>query len=200
MSSRDRPERAADAPRQGPDGDDRTLRRAFESSIEVLMPDLLRYFARRVVPVADAADCLSETLVVLWKHRSRLPETAAEQRAWAFGIARNILANHHRKRRRRHNIDEQIRNSLPVHPVDVPAHAEAAAEALSLLPQKDQELIRLIIWDGFGVAEAGKLLGMKEPTARSRYARAKGRLRETLAADRLTGQKAKPVEPVSKLV
>ena len=65
--------------------------------------------------------------------------------------------------------------------------AERALDALAGLSERDQELIRLVIWDGFGVGEAGTVLGMKESTARSRYARAKSRLRHELEASRPEG-------------
>lgn len=155
-------------------------RRRFESAIEPLMPDLLRYFARRVIPKADAADCLSETLLALWKHRNRLPEAAAEQRAWAYGIARKILANHQRKRIRRSAVDADLRTALADHAPQIPEAAHKAAQALTLLPETDQELIRLVIWDGFAIIDAGQILGMKPATARSRYARARHKLQEHL--------------------
>lgn len=156
----------------------RSGRNVFDAVVEPLMPELLRYFARRVLPVADSADCLSETLLALWKHRTRLPDSPDEQRAWAYGIARRVLANHQRKRIRRHKIDDRVRTLLAEQPTELSDVAATALEALSRLSAKNQELIRLIIWDGFGVAEAGAVLGMKPATARSRYARAKAQLRE----------------------
>ncbi len=36
------------------------------------------------------------------------------------------------------------------------------------------------LWDGFTISEAGAVLGLSEPTARSRYQRAKQQLRDAL--------------------
>lgn len=155
----------------------------FEQAIEPLMPDLLRYFVRRVTPREDGADLLSETLLVLWKHRARLPSQPDEQRAWAYGIARKVLSNHTRKQARRTSLRHTylLRTSLSASTPDpVSPAAENLLDALGALSELDQELIRLVIWDGFGVGEAGAILGMKEITARSRYARAKARLRHQL--------------------
>lgn len=163
---------------------DGTSRVAFEQAVEPLMPGLLRYFVRRATPREDAADLLSETLLVLWKHRTRLPDQPDEQRAWAYGIARKVLSNHSRKQARRSNLGQVhlLKASLAAVPPPVPSPAaEEALDALATLPERDQELIRLIVWDGFGVGEAGAVLGMKEATARSRYARAKARLRAELS-------------------
>lgn len=157
---------------------------AFESAVEPLMPDLLRYFARRVSPREDAADCLSETLLVLWRRRSRLPQAAEERRAWAFGIARKVLANYQRSGIRRSvAYGYVVRAQLAAPPPTPSPAAEAALAALDLLNETDRELIRLVVWDGFGVGEAGRVLGLKEGTARSRYSRARARLRELIAND-----------------
>lgn len=155
--------------------------RDFEIIVEPMMTGLLRYFARRVTPRQDAADCLSETLLALWRHRRRMPDQPGEQRAWAYGIARQVWANHERKRVRRNAIGYgfAVRAQLAKQPPTSPA-AAAALEALESLSATDQELIRLVIWDGFGVNEAGKILGLREATARSRYSRAKARLRGQL--------------------
>ena len=154
-------------------------RRRFEAAVEPLIPDLLRYFVRRVEPRADADDCVSETTLALWRHRRRLPVASEEQRMWAFGVARNVLANHLRKRARRARIDESL-----VREEAEPVSDEAflALEALGTLPPADQELLRLVLWDGFGIAEAGALAGVRPAAARKRYERARGRLRDAFAA------------------
>ena len=156
---------------------------AFEAVVEPLMTDLLRYFARRVSPREDAADCLSETLLVLWRRRSRLPQVAEERRAWAFGIARKVLANYQRSGIRRSiAYGYVVRAQLATQPAAPSPAAEAALAALDLLNETDRELIRLVVWDGFGVGEAGRVLGLREGAARSRYSRARARLRELIAS------------------
>ncbi|OYC98151.1 RNA polymerase sigma factor [Microbacterium sp. Yaish 1] len=152
--------------------------RAFEEAVAPLVPLLLRYFARRVTPMDDAADCTSETLVALWKHRSRLPVVDDERRAWAYGIARKVLSNHHRGRARRDRVDEALRTAAVLTPVEaVPDEAFIAAEAVKLLPARDQELVRLVVWEELSIAAAGRVMGINPGTARSRYARALGKLR-----------------------
>lgn len=149
----------------------------FDRAVTHLVPDLLRYFARRVEPRDEAADCVSETLLVLWRHRRRLPETLSEQRAWAFGIARKVLLSQRRGRARRVHVDDALRSALSVPIPPAPDEAAIAADALARLSTSDAELIRLVIWDGFTVADAGRMLGIRPATARVRYARALARLR-----------------------
>lgn len=155
--------------------------RAFEAAITPLVPLLLRYFTRRVTPADDAADCTSETLLALWRHRSRLPQPDEERRAWAYGIARKVLANHQRGRVRRAIADDALRAAAAVPVAPVPDEAFTAAEALTLLTPRDQELVRLVVWEELSVADAGRALGIRPGTARTRYSRALSRLRETYA-------------------
>lgn len=143
-----------------------------------MVSPLLRYFVRRVESRDDAADWVSETLVVLWRHRARLPSVQAEQRAWAFGIARKVLLGHRRGRARRAAIDQSLRDAARVPTPPVPDESAVALAALARLSESDQELIRLVIWDGCSLAEAGRVLGIRPGTARTRYSRALARLRE----------------------
>jgi RNA polymerase sigma-70 factor (ECF subfamily) len=150
----------------------------FERAVVPLVPPLLRYFARRVPVGDDAADCTSETLLVLWRHRSRLPHDEDARRAWAYGIARKVLANHRRGGARRAAADEALRAAAAVPAPPIPDEAFIAAEALTLLAPRDQELIRLVVWDDLTVADAGRVLGIRPGTARTRYSRALARLRQ----------------------
>lgn len=151
----------------------------LESFLRDVAPDLLAYFTRRVWPTEDAADCLSETLLVLWRRRGDLPSDNQDHRAWAFGVARRVLSNFRRGAVRRLALNDRLRESLATDPVATGTD-ETIADALAQLDEKDRELITLILWDGFGVAEAGSVLGLKPATARTRFARAKGKLRDLL--------------------
>ncbi len=155
---------------------------AFEDCARALTPALMAYFIRRVDPVDDAADCVSETLMVLWRQRDRLPANVDEQRAWSFGVAKRVLANYRRGKVRRVALSEKLRACLvqepgPGHPLDAEVHA-----ALATLRPKDRELVMLIMWDGFGVAEAGALLGLSATAVRTRYSRARKHLRAIISS------------------
>ncbi|MFF2050402.1 RNA polymerase sigma factor [Leifsonia sp. NPDC058194] len=152
----------------------------FEHFVEDVAPDLLAYFARRVSPTEDAADCLSETLLVLWRRHPDLPTEGDARRAWAFGVARRVLANHRRGTVRRLALADQLRTALLTAPQRLHDKDEIA-EALSRIKDQDRELVTLVLWDGLGVAEAGAVLGLKPATARTRFARAKVRLRALLS-------------------
>ncbi|VXB79535.1 DNA-directed RNA polymerase specialized sigma subunit, sigma24 [Arthrobacter sp. 9V] len=155
---------------------------AFEDCARVLTPALMAYFIRRVDPVDDATDCVSETLLVLWRQRERLPANVDEQRAWSFGVAKRVLANYRRGKFRRVALSEKLRACLVHQPA--PGHQLGAEvhSALAALRPKDRELVMLIVWDGFGVAGAGALLGLSATAARTRYSRARKHLRATISS------------------
>lgn len=146
------------------------------------MPDLLRYFARRVVPRDDAYDCVSDALVVLWRRRVFAPTDDGEFRAWAFGVSRRVVLNHERSVRRQRRLAEKLRLE-PVIVGSVADERTIVSDALASLSDSDRELVTLVAWDGFGVAEAGAVMGLTPVAARSRYSRARSRLRQVISAD-----------------
>lgn len=154
----------------------------IEDLIRDVSPDLLAYLTRWTEPVDDAADVLAETLLVLWRRRTDLPPTRDRARAWAFGIARHQLANHRRGRLRRRalasRLEEQLASYDPV--LTSSPDNDRVRQALSRLALVDQELITLVIWDGFAVSDAGAVMGLNSSTARSRYSRAKAHLGRAL--------------------
>lgn len=154
-------------------------RRRFEVAVRSVMPDLLRYFARRVEPTEDAADCVSETLIVLWRKRQHLPSEDDQLRAWSFGVARHVLQRQHRGRMRHHRVTEEVRDEIAGADHPDADRALDVRRALGRLRPTDRELVTLIYWDGLGVAEAGAVVGLKPSAARMRYSR----LRAKLAAD-----------------
>lgn len=143
-------------------------------------PRLLSYFERRVEVREDAADLLGETLLVLWRRASDIPASDVEAAMWLFGVARRVLAGHRRGGRRRLALAERLRNELAVAGAgadDIARHVRAAVRAL---PERDRELIGLVHWEGFTLAEAAAMLGIRPGAARMRYQRARARLAEAL--------------------
>lgn len=70
-----------------------TAEQQIERLITESAPSLLAFLVRRCDVPADAADLLSEVYLVLWRRRAELPKDHSARRAWAFGIARGVLAN-----------------------------------------------------------------------------------------------------------
>lgn len=145
--------------------------------------DLLRYFERRVKNAEDAADLLSESAMTAWRRIEDLPRGDAG-RLWLFGVASNVLANHRRSRRRYDALVDRLRIELRTSQPQKPADDEAVAvrDAVNRLRPEHRELVMLVHWDGFTVADAAQILGLNASTARSRYSAARESLRSSLGS------------------
>jgi RNA polymerase sigma factor (sigma-70 family) len=146
----------------------------------------LGYLARRVQPVEDAADLLSETMMITWRRRADLP-AAPDDVPWLFGVARNVLANHRRASQRRDVATAQLAQVLTG--IACPSssdHVDAGLDvrrALRELSDLDREIVTLSAWDGLTSTEISAVLTLPSATVRTRLARARRRLRQLIAAD-----------------
>ncbi|WP_341974424.1 sigma-70 family RNA polymerase sigma factor [Microbacterium sp. LTA6] len=166
---------------------------------------LLRYFRRRVNLPEDAADLLGLVLLALWESGTKVPSSDTDARMWCFGIARNVLREHYRSAAKRLALADELRDHLRVSPlhdnaadsvVEANMRAETARNAIKALNKRSRELVMLIHWDGFSIAEAARLLSINDSTARTRYARALQRLKRDLSEhplhDEAAGARSQP--------
>jgi RNA polymerase sigma-70 factor (ECF subfamily) len=151
--------------------------------------DLLRYLRRRVTQPEDAADLLGRVLLALWERGARIPTSETEARMWCFGIARNVLREHHRHAAKRLALADDLRENLRGsalldNAADITAdermRAETVRRAVAALDSRSRELIMLVHWDDFTLADAARHLSINESTARTRYGRALRRLEKRL--------------------
>lgn len=164
--------------------------------------DLLSYFSRRTESPEDAAELLSDTLLVAWRRIDRLPKDDEGARMWMFVTARGVLSNWQRWRRRHvalsTALSEQLRTSDqarysggggdPANGDDVAREVRAAVKSL---PRSQKELVMLVHWDGFSVVDAATVLGISLSTARGRYQRAVIRLRRELEPSEISAPQAR---------
>ena len=144
--------------------------------------DVLRYAERRI-GTEDAADALAEVMLTAWRRVDSMPRESEQARMWLFGIARNVVANATRSEHRRWRLAERLRGALAStrvhgHPAD---HGLEVRDASARLSGEQAELVRLVHWEGFSVADAGAILGIPASTARTRYQRARADLKEALS-------------------
>lgn len=143
---------------------------------------ILGYAVRRVDDRADAADVVSETFLVAWRRLDDAPP--GEERPWLYGIARNVLANHHRSVRRRGRLGARLRDVLAddvvPDPADGVAECDRVRRALDRLSADDRELLTLVAWDGLSAPEAAQVLGIAPGATRMRLTRARRRFAEAL--------------------
>ncbi len=150
----------------------------FEAAFEQHHRAVLAYALRRTGTEADAEDGVAEAFAVAWRRVDRLPDPEAAL-PWLLAIARRVLANQHRGTERRFllglRLHAQPQETTAVHAAETPA-----VEALSRLRPGDQELLRLLAWDGLSQAEAGIVLGISANAVAIRLHRARHRFAEEL--------------------
>ena len=141
---------------------------------------LLGYAVRRVTDPADAADVVAETYLVAWRRLEDVPP-GDQARPWLFGVARRVLANHHRGERRRHALADRLRDSLHQVVPGPDVLGESLVErAVSRLGEDDRELLRLVAWEELAREEIAVAMGLSRGAVRVRLHRARVRLREVM--------------------
>ena len=159
-------------------------RRRFEELYAAHRAQILGYALRRTADPQDAADILAETFLIAWRRLDTVPRDA-EARLWLYGVARRVLANHHRGARRRSalNLDlaGRLRSDLAAHHVPAdPGELAPVGEAFRELPEGDRELLSLVGWEGLDNGEIATVLGCSRNAVRVRLHRARRRFAREL--------------------
>ncbi|MBI4942797.1 MAG: sigma-70 family RNA polymerase sigma factor [Actinobacteria bacterium] len=144
-------------------------------------------FARRRVP-EDADDVVSEVFSVAWRRRDEVPE---EPLPWLYRVAHHEVLHSRRGEARRarnaqaaveHLGPEQTAADMGEHVADRLDSRALIRPALDLLPDADQELLRLWAWEGLEPQEIAYVLGCTRGATRVRLHRALRRLRRAVLA------------------
>jgi RNA polymerase sigma factor (sigma-70 family) len=143
------------------------------------------YVGRRVGR-EQAEDLVSEVFLRAFAHRDRYDGGKAEVLPWLYGIATNILREHHRKEERElralaraHALGSQAdrRESVDEWRASLAPHL---ARGLLALPPADRDALLLLAWGELGYEEIAEALDIPVGTVKSRINRARARLRESL--------------------
>jgi len=106
---------------------------------------------------------------------------------WVLAVAANVRRNHLRGIYRFRSAVRRLPAPEVAHPPEVEdPRAARLRSALASLPADDQEILRLVAWDGLTPAEAAIVLSCPQGTARARLSRARARLARLL--DETTGE------------
>ena len=158
---------------------------AGETLFERLYDPLARFFRNKAGD--HAPDLIQRTFLVLLETQSRMREGTSFQ-AYLFGIARNILLEHYRGKRRdgeRFDQAEQSVEDLGPTPTTLLARAQESQlllQALRKIPLESQLMLELYFWENMTAGGIADVLEIPEGTARTRIRRAKQLLEAQLAA------------------
>ncbi len=179
---------------------DHAVRRRHRYSTYVLpeIDVLLRVAMSMTSQRADAEDLVQDTLLRAW--RSIDTFDGSHPRAWLLTILRNAEISRHR-RQRPMLLDDPDRaadadnseTAVSAEDLVVGQTFDAVVDAaLAALPTKFRQPVLLVDVDGLSYAEAAEALGVPEGTVMSRLHRARGRIRQRLAAAGLAARRRTP--------
>jgi RNA polymerase sigma factor (sigma-70 family) len=157
-------------------------RRRFEAVYAAHRGPILGYVLRRTDNPDDAADVIAETFLTAWRRLEDMPRDP-QARLWLYGVARRVLANHHRGERRRSALADRLRADLAAEyrPAEFDGDQTRIAEAFRRLSAPDRELLALSAWEGLGYGQIAVVLGCSRNAVRLRLFRARKRLAAELA-------------------
>jgi RNA polymerase sigma factor (sigma-70 family) len=149
---------------------------------------IFAFCLRRTGDRSAAEDLMSATFLHAWRRRAHMQPGTAGPVPWVYGIAANLVRRHLRGVDRRRAAMARI--SPPgaepdpseeiVDRLDGASRVARTLEALRSLPEGDQELFVLCVWQGFTYQEAAAALDVPVGTVRSRLSRARKRLQLAL--------------------
>jgi RNA polymerase sigma factor (sigma-70 family) len=151
----------------------------FRALFDTAYPAVRRYVLYRGVVGDRADDVVAETFLIAWRRLDVVPDD--DPLPWLLGVARNVRLNQLRGDRRY----AALQRRLPL-PSSAPSPGEsdeldAVREALGAIGEEDQEILRLVAWDGLSAAQVGEALGCSSGAARVRLHRARRRLAAEMA-------------------
>lgn len=160
---------------------------AFGRLYEIYYDDVYRYCYHRLRDAAAAEDAAS---VVFTNALAALPRfrpgaRAGTFRSWLFVIAHNVVANHHRSRKRWRVLPlssaDDVHDGTPS-PEDAAMAAEARQTIHAVLDQlsaEQRQVVELRL-SGLSNVEIGQVLGRRQGAVRAAQYRAVARLRAIL--------------------
>lgn len=167
---------------------------ALEAFYREHLDSVRQFVARRVCTPEDAADLTADIFLAAIDASSAFRGDAAAPRAWLYGIARNVVADHHRSTARatraakriqgRTLLDDDAATDRIAARLDDQRTARGVLSSLESLPLSQRAVVELVAVDGLTVTEAATVLGISAGNARIRYHRARRRLALTLTNPR----------------
>lgn len=158
----------------------------WDDIYQSMLPKLFNYFLYRTRDEKIAEDLSSITLERTWSNKWRYRSDLASVQSWIFGIARNVFREYLREYRKSSS------RSIPLEPEDSQPDLFdrnkfdtkiQLKRLVSMLPEKEQELVALKYGAGLNNRKIAKLLHLSESNVGTRLFRTVESLRNKMEAD-----------------
>ena len=145
----------------------------FDRVYETYGPALYRFCLLQMKNPADAEDVLQDVFV---KRLYQAPKfkSPEHERSWLYRVALNLCRDEWRRSRR---------SELPLEAaagVSLPPEELSLLDQVSNLPEKQRTVLHLHYYQGYGLQEIARLLGVTVPTVKMRLKRGREALRKEL--------------------
>jgi len=134
---------------------------------------------------AEAAECLNEVMLEVWKHADRY-EGRSKVSTWLLGIANHKVIDKMRRRGRHETVevDDQLPDDTCCNMLDVLAGADDAQivqRCLESLSENHRQVIHLAFYEDMSYEDIAQIAECPEGTVKTRVFHAKQRLKDCLA-------------------
>ena len=146
---------------------------------------IYRYTLRRLSDWSSCEDVVSETFLIAWRKRDKIPPRDREL-AWLYGIAFRVLSNQRRSRDRRERLSSRLaleRANENVVGDEGTFDAEPLLVAIRGLRESDRIVLEHVYWERLTYREIAIILGVSENAVGIRINRAKEHLRALVERD-----------------
>lgn len=145
----------------------------FDRVYETYGPALYRFCLLQMKNPADAEDVLQDVFV---KRLYQAPKfkSPEHERSWLYQVALNLCRDQWRRSRR---------SELPLEAaagVSLPPAELSLLDQVSNLPEKQRTVLHLHYYQGYGLREIARLLGVTVPAVKMRLKRGREALRKEL--------------------
>jgi RNA polymerase sigma factor (sigma-70 family) len=156
---------------------------AFRQLYEANYPRILGYALRRTATAEDAADVVAETFSIAWQKYADVPR-GDEATLWLYGVARRVLANHHRRQESRGAViallAQDYEEAIWVDPSPSGEVSPAVTAAWRAMSLGDRELLGLLVWETLTMEQIALVLGCPRTVVKVRIHRARRRFAREL--------------------
>lgn len=147
--------------------------RAFTQLVRQHSAAVLRYLRRRTA-WQDAEDLTADVFVIAWNKRADIPE--GYELAWLYRTAGFVLANHRRKLAPIPlDVGDEQQDATAPGTDELVLEDQGLRAALSVLSERDREVLLLNAWEGLTGDELGSALGLTRSAAAVALSRARKR-------------------------
>lgn len=152
--------------------------------VRAMVPELLRYCARRVDDHL-AQDVVASAFEVAWRRWASLPPDDSGRRAWVYETTKRVIHEEHKRHTRRTRLvaklGPMVTDAMPTSADEVVAR-EHVERALTRLPPEQAAVVHCVILQDLSTQQTAQHLGISPTAVTSRLNRARPALRQLLAA------------------